>query len=271
MAISSSPAATDPDLRRVRAGEPTNAQEAGASHAPTPAAIDALYRTWKASLSTERQAWETTLEQNLGDFYFPLHQHDKITGISNAWDYVADDPRLPRVLLLGDSISRGYTLPVRAMLAGRANVHRAPENCGPTANGLAKLGVWLGREHWDIITFNFGIHDRATPVAVYEERLAEIIRQLRPTGARLIWITSTPIPANLPRYPESAAIPVLNAAGSALAQRERLDRLDLGHLIAPVASRLQVPGDVHFTAEGYDVLGRYVAGAIAAALEADLK
>lgn len=41
---------------------------------------------------------------------------------------VADDPDLPRVLLIGDSISIGYTKPTRQLLAGKANVHRVPSN-----------------------------------------------------------------------------------------------------------------------------------------------
>jgi hypothetical protein len=39
-------------------------------------------------------------------------------------DPINDDPALPRVLLIGDSISMGYTLPVRTALKGKANVHR---------------------------------------------------------------------------------------------------------------------------------------------------
>lgn len=39
----------------------------------------------------------------------------------SAWDYVEDDPKLPRVLIIGDSISRAYTVPVRSALAGKAN------------------------------------------------------------------------------------------------------------------------------------------------------
>src|SRR5262245_37283987 len=52
---------------------------------------------------------------------------------------VQDEPKLPRVLLIGDSISIGYTLPVRKRLAGVANVHRIPANGGPTTNGLAHV------------------------------------------------------------------------------------------------------------------------------------
>src|SRR5262245_37152009 len=64
---------------------------------------------------------------------------------------VADDPTLPRILLIGDSISMGYTIPVRNLLKGKANVHRIPENGGPTTNGLGKLQSWLGNNHWDVI------------------------------------------------------------------------------------------------------------------------
>jgi hypothetical protein len=48
-----------------------------------------------------------------------------------AYARVADDPALPRVLLIGDSISIGYTVAVRDRLKGRANVHRPTTNCGP--------------------------------------------------------------------------------------------------------------------------------------------
>src|SRR5690606_17517915 len=48
---------------------------------------------------------------------------------------INDTPGLPRVLLIGDSISIGYTLHVRELLAGKANVHRVPVNCGATEVG----------------------------------------------------------------------------------------------------------------------------------------
>ncbi len=84
---------------------------------------------------------------------------------------IEDKPGLPRVLLIGDSISMGYTLPVRRALEGQANVHRIPANGGDTKKGLQLLDGWLGDGHWDIIHFNFGIHDRKTPLKDYEQRL----------------------------------------------------------------------------------------------------
>src|SRR6185436_1919626 len=65
-----------------------------------------------------------------------------------SFERVTDDPKLPRVLLIGDSISMGYTIPVRQLLQGKANVHRIPENGGPTTNGLSQLPNWLGDGRW---------------------------------------------------------------------------------------------------------------------------
>src|SRR5436305_496918 len=73
--------------------------------------------------------------------------------IDPAFAPVQDDPVLPRVLLIGDSISIGYTVPTRKLLQGKANVHRIPENGGPTSNGLAKLDKWLGDGKWEVIHF----------------------------------------------------------------------------------------------------------------------
>jgi len=72
---------------------------------------------------------------------------------------VPDTPGLPRILLIGDSISIGYTIPAREQLQGTANVHRIPENGGPTTNGLKQLDAWLGSGKWDVIHFNWGLHD----------------------------------------------------------------------------------------------------------------
>ena len=71
-----------------------------------------------------------------------------------AFARIQDDPSLPRVLLIGDSISIGYTVPVRSLLAGKANVHRIPDNGGPTINGLAHIDQWLSDDRWQVIHFN---------------------------------------------------------------------------------------------------------------------
>jgi lysophospholipase L1-like esterase len=248
--------------------EPTNAAEAAAKKAAENQALDAQYQQWKGTLSPERQAWETVLEQNLGGFYLPIHKREKIAGRSNAWDFVADDPKLPRVLLIGDSVSRGYTLAARKAMAGKAIVHRAPENCGPTANGSKKLDVWLGDGKWDVIHFNFGIHDRATKPADYEQPLEAIVVRLKATGAKVIWASTTPVPPDTKDGPAAtAAIVEKNGIAAQVMQKHGVATDDLFTFITPHLAEAQNPKDVHFNAEGYRLLGDQVAASIETALK----
>jgi len=220
-----------------------------------------------AQLPPEAQAWEKVLQENLGNgFYLPAHKRDKVAGKSTAWDFVKDDPKLPRVLLIGDSVSRGYTQPTRAALAGVANVHRAPANCGPTAAGVKNLEVWLGVGKWDVIHFNFGIHDRGTPAADYVQRLEAIVARLEKTGAKLVWASTTPIPDNPAQKQTARSIVEKNALAAEVMRKHGIPTDDLFAALTPRLADLQNPNDVHFTAAGYEFLGAQVAAAIRAAL-----
>ncbi len=258
-------AATTVVIRPASAAEPTNAQEAAAKKSATEDTVDQRFAKWKASLSPEQQAWETVLEENLGGFYLPLYKKAKVAGHETAWDYVEDTPGLPRVLLIGDSISRGYTRAVRKQLAGKVNVHRAPENCGPTSNGLKKLPVWLGDGHWDVIHFNFGIHDRKTPLDVYEQRLEELVKRLKATGATVVWASTTPIAEDY-HGGSNADLVNRNEVAARVMQRHAVATDDLYNWILPDLAKYQNPHDVHFGGPGYDRLGEQVARSIEAAL-----
>jgi hypothetical protein len=249
--------------------EPTNAAEAAAKKAADDKALDDQYQAWKAKLPADQQAWETVLEQNLGNgFYLPLHKKDKIAGRSNAWDFVQDDPKLPRVLLIGDSISRGYTQAVRKAMAGKANVHRAPENCGPTANGVKKIEIWLGDGKWDVIHFNFGIHDRKTPAADYEQRLEALINRMKQTGAKLIFATTTPVPPDTKDGPEIVTqIAEKNEIATRVMQKHGVLINDLHAFLSPQLEGIANPKDVHFNAKGYELMGQQVAKTIEAAFK----
>jgi trehalose utilization protein/lysophospholipase L1-like esterase len=247
--------------------EPTNAAEAAARKAKADAALEERYQALFAKLPPEQQAWERVLQNQLGSFYLPIHKQEKVAGRSNAWDFVQDDPKLPRILLIGDSVSRGYTQAVRKAMAGKANVHRAPANCGPTASGLKNIEVWLGEGAWDVIHFNFGIHDRATPVADYKSRLEQLIDRMKKTGARLMWASTTPCPDTPDGKSKSAPIIERNTAAAEVMQKHGIVIDDLFSAITPHLATMQNPNDVHFNGPGYDFLGQTVARVIEAVLK----
>jgi len=247
--------------------EPTNAAEAAAKKAAADARLEERYVAVVATLPPEQQAWETVLQQNLGNFYLPIHKRDKVAGHSTAWDFVQDVAGLPKVLLIGDSVSRGYTQAVRKALAGKANVHRAPENCGPTANGLKKIDIWLGEEKWDVIHFNFGIHDRNTPLTEYGARLEQLVQRMAKTGAKLVWASTTPIPDDAPKQQTAVSVVERNQLAAKIMEKYGVKTDDLFEAITPQLATLQNPNDVHFNGAGYEFLGQTVATAVEAALK----
>jgi lysophospholipase L1-like esterase len=246
--------------------EPTDADEAAANKQAEEAAVNEQYQSLLATLPPEEQAWERVLQDQLGSFYLPAHKRDRVAGRSNAWDFVKDDPTLPRVLLIGDSVSRGYTQAVRAALAGKANVHRAPANCGPTASGIKNIEVWLGDGKWDVIHFNFGIHDRNTPVADYLARLEQLVERMKKTGAKLVWASTTPIPDNPAAKQSAASVIERNAAAAGIMEKHGVAINDLFTFVTPHLADIQPPNDVHYTAKGYELLGKQVAEAICSSL-----
>ena len=190
---------------------------------------------------------------------------------------VTDEPGLPRVLLLGDSISIDYTAPVRELLKGAANVHRIPENGAATREGLAKLDGWLGSGKWDVIHFNWGLHDlahrqggkldivgpQAVPVALYEKNLRELVARLERTGAKLIFATTTPVPEGAPGRFAGKEI-AYNTAARRVMTEAHVAINDLHAAVRDQSETLQKPKDVHFKKEGSALLAEKVAEAIRA-------
>ncbi|WP_339749480.1 SGNH/GDSL hydrolase family protein [uncultured Rubinisphaera sp.] len=246
--------------------EPTNAKAAAAQEAAAALQVNEEYNALIKTLSPAEQDWEVVLQENLGSFYLPIHKRQKVAGHSNAWDYINDAPDLPRVLLIGDSVSRGYTQSVRKALAGKANVHRAPANCGPTSLGLKKIDVWLGNGDWDVIHFNFGIHDRNTSVDDYSKRLEQLVNRLKNTKAKLIWASTTPIPDDKTKNQKAISIVERNEAAARIMEQNAVATDDLFSAVTPHLKQMQNPNDVHFNAEGYEFLGQQVAESILKAI-----
>ncbi|MFB3827396.1 MAG: SGNH/GDSL hydrolase family protein [Bryobacteraceae bacterium] len=193
-----------------------------------------------------------------------------------AFAPITDTAGLPRVLLIGDSISIGYTLPVRELLRGKANVHRIPANGGPTSRGLESLDQWLGESKWNLIHFNFGLHDlkimdggkRQVPLEEYEANLRKIVARLNRTGARLIFATTTPVPAgklNPPREP--ADVVAYNLVAKKVMAEAGVPLDDLYGFAQPRLAEIQLPANVHFTGPGYEALASQVAASILAELK----
>lgn len=186
---------------------------------------------------------------------------------------------LPNILIIGDSISIGYTSFVRELLKNKAVVFRPmidekkAENCAGTTKGIENIDRWLGDKKWDIIHFNFGLHDikhvdpntgensknkdhpqQANPKQ-YRKNLKIIVEKLKATGAKLIFATTTPYPDNvggplrkngMPEKYNRIAIKIMNSNEIAIN--------DLYTFMKSRMNVLQQENNVHFTPAGYNAL-----------------
>lgn len=111
--------------------------------------------------------------------------------------------KIPKVLLLGDSIRMSYQPIVANALQGFADIVGPEENCQYSLYTLASLERWLGQLGTpDIVHWNNGIHDVGhnparsplqIPIEMYRLILEFILQRLQETGAQIIWATSTPV------------------------------------------------------------------------------
>ncbi len=193
--------------------------------------------------------------------------------------------RRPHVLILGDSISIGYTPLVKEMLAREAVVvrpmhdERRPENCAGTKNGVRQVDRWLklGDGRWDVIHFNFGLHDlkrvdaetggnsnnaldpHQSPPEAYAGQLSKIVARLKKTGAKLIFATTTPVPPGGVRPHRDVEDPKrYNTIARRIMRENKVAVNDLFALVEPRLDEIQRPVNVHFTPEGSKILAKQV-------------
>jgi lysophospholipase L1-like esterase len=193
-----------------------------------------------------------------------------------------DDAIKPNVLIIGDSISIGYTSEVARLLKDEANVQRPKANCGDTNSGLKNLDQWLGNTKWDVIHFNWGLHDlcyrhpespvqgrrdkvkgtQSVSLGQYEENLETLVQRLKKTRAKLIWAATTRVPdGEAGRFVGDDV--KYNEAARRIMEKHGIPIDDLYAASSRLDASLAVgPGDVHFKKEGYAKLAEQVAESI---------
>ncbi|MEP4077306.1 SGNH/GDSL hydrolase family protein [Haloferula sp.] len=210
---------------------------------------------------------------------------------AKAFSNPKDDPNLPNVLLIGDSISIGYTIDVRKLLAGKADVFRIPSNGKFAAHGVQNLDKWLEMKpgNWDVIHFNWGLWDlcyrhpkaktqgkrdkvngtiTATPEQ-YEKSMEQVVARMKQTDATLIWCATTPVPEfEAGRKVEDAI--TYNQIAAAIMKKNGIRINDLyAYALTGLPDIQKKKGDVHFTPEGSAFLAKKVALEISSALAAE--
>lgn len=191
---------------------------------------------------------------------------------------------LPNVLILGDSISIGYTDLVKKALEGEANVYRPmkengePWNCQGTTHAVEHLDTWLAiQPKWDVIHFNFGLHDlkhvdsvtgknsinpndpQQAKLSIYKKQLKSITNKLKATRAQCVFATTTPFP-DKPKGPLRRADQPgkYNAVALKIMKKYKVPISDLNIYVKSNLTEWQIPNNVHYTKLGYQKLSEQV-------------
>jgi len=193
---------------------------------------------------------------------------------------------LPKALLIGDSISIGYTPHVVATLKGKVDVTHHRGNAQHTGTGLKMLDRWVGKTQWDVIHFNWGLWDLCyrhpqskeqgrrdkkrgtltTSLEQYEKNLDQLAVRLKKTKAKLIWAHNTTVPEGEAGRKVSDD-DKYNEAAARVMKKHGIEINDLNSLTDSFPAELfTAPGNVHFKTEGSKKLGQAVAEKITEAL-----
>lgn len=194
----------------------------------------------------------------------------------------------PRILIIGDSISIGFTPYVKESLQKKADVFHNPGNAQHTGTGLEKINEWIGDEKWDIIQFNWGLWDLCYrhpdsevqgnrdkvngkityTIDEYASNLDSIVTILKSkTSARLIFVTTTYVPDNEAGRFKNDAIRYNNAAKKVMEKHSVIVNDIYGHSISIHQKFGKGSDDVHYSEQGYKRLSELVTNSLNAELE----
>jgi len=185
----------------------------------------------------------------------------------------------PKILIIGDSISIGYTPFAKEKLTKKADVFHNPGNAQHSGTGLEKIDEWIGDEKWDIIQFNWGLWDLCYrhpdskvqgnrdkengkityTIDEYASNLDSIVTILKTkTEAKLIFVTTTFVPENEAGRFKNDAIRY-NAAAKKIMKKHSIIVNDIYEQSIPIHQAFgKGPDDVHYSSQGYEKLSELV-------------
>ena len=185
----------------------------------------------------------------------------------------------PKVLIIGDSVSLGYTPHVIEIIGDRVDVqhNKEPNNAGATGRGLENIESWIGDEKWDVIHFNWGLWDIchrkggkrdlsgkiSVELPVFEKNLDTLVMKMKELApdATLIWAPITYIQGGWGRVKGDEI--TYNNAAARIMKKHGVTINDIHAQTAKFPIELfKSVGNVHFSQEGYKKIGEQVASTI---------
>jgi lysophospholipase L1-like esterase len=190
---------------------------------------------------------------------------------ADIWVTDADKNDLPRVLLIGDSITRGYFDGVEKQLAGKAYCSRlTTSKCVADPSFLDEVQLLLKQYRFKVIHFNNGLHGFGYTEDQYRAGLSGLLEVLekQSSNAKLIWATTTPVrvQGNLGQIAETTErVKARNRIAVEVLRDRGIVTNDLYGLVEQHQDYFSGDG-VHFNENGREVQVKQVAEAVLSCL-----
>jgi hypothetical protein len=189
------------------------------------------------------------------------------------------DPKLPHVLLVGDSILNGYNSHAAELLRGQVNldVWVTPVALGPGAT--KEMTTLLTKHAYDVILFNdIGLHawqPGRIPEGQYEPLIRVHLAALRKLApkAKLIFATTTPMTTKIkPIALDAEFNPVIAQRNQIAVKVMAENQIPVADFYGLLVDKVELAaGDrFHWTKPAYQLIGRQAAEKIAKALDLQL-
>ena len=199
--------------------------------------------------------------------------HRESTEWLDVWLPNSNDHDLPRVLLIGDSITRGYGKAVEERLKGKAYVGRLATSKSLGDPALAEeVALVLRQMSFDVVHFNNGMHGNAYTEEEYGAAIPAILATIRhgAPNAKLILATTTDVRVKGDLSRADAKTERMVKRNAIVAEAARRERIPLDDLFAAVQGHPEYHAldGVHFAEAGSAVLAAQVAAAVEKVLPA---
>lgn len=184
----------------------------------------------------------------------------------DIWISHSNETNLPRVLLIGDSITRDYYPGVENHLQGKAYVARlATSRFASDPVLLQEIAVVLDNTKFDVIHFNNGMHGWQHSEEEYRAAFPKIIETIRTHApdAKLVWATTTTLKESKSSNSKEASDERIAARNAISMQYIKEQNITVDDLNALVRGHPEYHRDnVHFNDEGIRLEATQVAARI---------
>jgi lysophospholipase L1-like esterase len=175
------------------------------------------------------------------------------------------DPKLPNVLLLGDSITRNYYPGTKSRLTGKANVYLMTTSASVGDPRLpAQIADFVASQavHFTLVHFNNGMHGWAYKESQYEHAFPSFLRAIQDAapGAQMIWATTTPVKIDTSPGPTNSRVESRNTIAKAFVQKAGFPIDDQHELMMHHLDTYE--DTVHFGEKGADIQAAQAAAII---------